>query len=119
MGICTTLVSQRGNKAIATTIRAYNLNRLNIMRQLKRVKLCNFSLAIEYVTTILPINQCYNTRGSVKNQWFKISIFGQMKWFCAIIFWAFMGCYSTAYAQGNDLQLAQQYTTNGEPLKAL
>ena len=89
------------------------------MRQLKRVKLYNFSLASEYVTTILPINQCYNTRGSVKNQLIKLSIFGQMKWFCLIIFFAFMGCYSTAYAQGNDLQLAQQYTNGGEPLKAL
>jgi len=42
-----------------------------------------------------------------------------MKWFYAIIFLLIMGCYSTAYAQGNDLQLAQQYSTNGEPLKAL
>jgi hypothetical protein len=42
-----------------------------------------------------------------------------MKWFCAFIFLIFIGCYSTVYAQGNDLQLAQQYTLNGEPLKAL
>ena len=49
----------------------------------------------------------------------KIAKFGQMKWFCAFIFLIFTGCYSTVYAQGNDLQLAQQYTLNGEPLKAL
>jgi tetratricopeptide (TPR) repeat protein len=49
----------------------------------------------------------------------KIAKFGQMKWFCVFIFLIFIGCYSTVYAQGNDLQLAQQYTLNGEPLKAL
>jgi len=42
-----------------------------------------------------------------------------MKWLCAIIFLATMGCYSTVCAQGNDLQLAQQYSSNGEPSKAL
>lgn len=42
-----------------------------------------------------------------------------MKWFCAFILFASIGCYSTVYAQGNELQLAQQYITGGEPLKAL
>jgi tetratricopeptide (TPR) repeat protein len=42
-----------------------------------------------------------------------------MKWFCAIIFLIFITSCSTVYAQGDDLRLAQQFTTNGEPLKAL
>jgi len=42
-----------------------------------------------------------------------------MKWFCAIIFLIFTVSFSTVYAQGDDLQLAQQFTINGESLKAL
>lgn len=42
-----------------------------------------------------------------------------MKWLFAFIFLIFICCKSTLYAQIDDLQLARQYTTNGEPLKAL
>ena len=42
-----------------------------------------------------------------------------MKHFFVIIFLSLVCSYSTAYAQGDNLRLAQQYSTNGEPLKAL
>jgi len=42
-----------------------------------------------------------------------------MKWFCTIIFIVFIGSYSKAYAQSDDLPLANQYFANGEQLKAL
>jgi len=41
-----------------------------------------------------------------------------MKWLLAFIFLFFTAYKSDSYAQGNDLQLARQYITNGEPQKA-
>lgn len=36
-----------------------------------------------------------------------------------VLFFSLVCCGSMAFAQGNDLQLARQYSTNGEPQKAL
>jgi len=45
-------------------------------------------------------------------------IFDLMKKAFTVIFFLF-SCYSVAFAQGNDLQLARQYSANGESQKAL
>jgi len=42
-----------------------------------------------------------------------------MKWYYIIILTFFIGSYSKAYAQNNDLPLANQYFANGEQAKAL
>jgi TolA-binding protein len=44
--------------------------------------------------------------------------FEQMKWFCVYIFMVFAG-FSKLFAQDNDLQLAKQFSANGEQQKAL